>query len=308
MSYFLHALPWRRALCVLAIAAWHFGAGAQAAGADGLPEALRGIKRASGVCRADDARPGAGAGADAAPAVSPDFGCAIPVSALQAMLALPATALVDTRGGAAHQAFHIEGALNLSALDLRSKLYWRGKTVVLIGDGKAELELYSECARLKQLGYKQVAVLRGGMPQWLAENQPVAGRAPAAPQLARLSASEFWLASQSLDNLVVLSKQQSALQGDVAFSLVLPETTPGSLKAALEQHRKERKGVPLSAVVLAVDAGVEDQQIEQLQQALVPLPLLVYADSREALVRQLALQKAIWSAQARGPKQLACGF
>lgn len=306
MRHFPRAMTWCLALCALAVVAAHPRVAAQAVSGDGLPAALKGLKRATGVCRRDDAAPKPGVAA--APTVPPDFACAVSVGALQSMLAQPDTVVVDARGNTAYQAFHIEGALNLSSLDLRSKPYWRSKAVVLVGDGKSERELYSECTRLKRLGYKQVAVLRGGMPLWLAEGQPVAGRAPAAAQLARLSVAEFLHESGNLDNLVILSKPLAALQGDLPFALVLPQMTPESVKAALELHHKERKGVPLSAVVLASDSGMAEQQIEALQNLLKPLPLLVYTDSREAYVRQRAVQKAIWSAQARGPKQPACGL
>lgn len=295
---------WRHVLCALAIVAGHGGAGAQVASADGLPEALKGIQRATGVCRRDDAAPVLGTAA--APAVSPDLGCAISPAELRPMLALTDTAVVDLRAPTAYQAFHIEGALNLSSLDLHSKPYWRSKAVVLVGDGRAEHELYRECTRLKRLGYKRVAVLRGGMPLWLAAGQPAAGRAPAATQLARLTASEFRQESGHMNNLVVLSKLQSALQSDFPNVPMLPEVTPASLKAMLDRQRKERK-TALSAVVLATHSGVADQEIALMQNALMPIPLLVYTDTREAYVRQVAVQKAIWSAQARGPKLPACG-
>jgi hypothetical protein len=38
-----------------------------------------------------------------------------------------------------------------------------------------------------------------------------------------------------------------------------------------------------------------------------PIPVLVYTDTRETFVAQLAVQKALWMAQAHGPKQPACG-
>lgn len=272
-----------------------------------LPEILKEIKPAAGVCRSDEVLPGAD-GILTVPEVQPDLNCAISVSEVRTLLTQPSTALIDLRLAADYQAFHIEGALNLGFSDLHSKPYWRNKTVVLIGNGKAERELYSECAQLKRSGYKQVRVLRGGMPLWLVHNQPVMGRLPSVPQLARLPASEFWLESKNPDNLVVLSKGQGALQGDLSFSVVLPQTTGEAIKAVIKRRHKELKSAPLASVILAADPTVTDEQIQQLQSAIMPVPLLVYADTRDAFMRQLVVQKAIWLAQARGPKQPGCGL
>jgi rhodanese-related sulfurtransferase len=300
---------WQWVLRVVAVAALQCCAGAiaQVTSGEKLPDALKEIRQAAGVCRRDDVLPVVD-GALLAPELQPDLGCAISVAELQSLLRRPGAALIDLRSAGDHQVFHIEGALNLNRSDLHSKPYWRGKAVVLIADGKAERELYRECARLKQSGYKEVRVLRGGMPLWLAHSLPVTGRAPSAQQLARLSAAEFWMESQNPDNLIALGKEQNALQGDLSFSVVLPQTTGEAIKVLLERRRKELKGAPLASVVLAAAPAVTDEQIQRLQLAVMPVPLLVYAGNRDVFVRQLAVQKAIWTAQARGPKQPGCGL
>lgn len=274
---------------------------------DKFPKVLNDIKRATGVCKRDDVPSGL-VGALAASQFSIDLGCAIPSSQVQSLLIQSNPILADLRPGADYQTFHIESALTLTSADLHAKPYWHDKTVVLIGNGKAERELYGECARLKQSGYRQVRVLRGGMPQWLAHHQPVTGRAPSASQLMRLSASEFWLESQNVENLVVLGKEQSALKGDLSFSVVLPQTTGEAIMAVLNRRSKELKNAPLMSVVLAAAPNITEEQMLRLQKAVMPLPLLVYSDTRDAFVRQLAVQKAVWKAQASGPKQPGCGL
>lgn len=299
----------RALLCAVALAAAHCGtvAVAQVASGDKLPEALKEVRPAAGVCKRDDVQSDAN-GTPGAPEIQPDLGCAIPVSEIQSLRARTDTALIDLRPGAEHQAFHIPSAINLSLSDLHSKPYWRGKTVVLVGNGKAERELYRACARLKQFGYKHVRVLRGGMPQWLAHNQAVTGRIPSTPQLIRLSAAEFWLENQNPDNLVVLSKEQNALQSDLAFSVTLAQTTGEAVKDVLDRRRKALKNAPVASVLLAASPSVTDEQIQQLQHAIMPVPLLVYAGTRDAFLQQRGVQKAIWLAQARGPRQPGCGL
>jgi rhodanese-related sulfurtransferase len=214
---------------------------------------------------------------------------------------------IDLRQGPDFASFHIAGALNASISDLHSKPYWRGKSVLLVGSGKAERELYMECTRLKQLGYKDVKVLRGGMPSWLAANQPVMGRAPVAGHLARLSPSELWLESENPDNMVVLGKGQEALRKEIPSAVVLAQLSAQAVRSAIDKRRAGKKNAPLASVVVVADAATPAQQFEALQQAMLPVPVLLYTDSRAAYARHLVVQKAVWVAQERGPKQPACG-
>lgn len=276
----------------------------QAHSAGALPEALKSIRQATGVCHKDDAPAGL---APLAAAITPDMSCALTGAALASLQRNPDTVLLDLRQGSDFAAFHIAGALNPVLSDLHSKPYWRNKTTVLAGNGKAERELYSECARLKQLGYKDVRVLRGGLPSWLAAGQPVSGRAPAPVQAATLSAAQFWLESQNPDNLVVLGKDQAALQNDVPVSVVLPAVTAKAIGVVVLQARAAFKNAPLAAVVVATGAPLPAGQAEALQHALLPIPVLFYTEGRAVLGRQVAAQKAIWLAQARGPKLPSCG-
>ncbi len=293
-------------ILMIVVGLWNVEISAQATTAHAFSDALKNIKQATGVCRKDD---GFSNGTiTSLPGSEPDLKCALPVTEVKSLLSNANTLLVDLRSNAEYQSFHINGALNLNTSDLHSKPYWRKKTVVLIGSGKAERELYSECTRLKQLGYQQVRVLRGGMLLWLASDQPVVGQAPATSQLARLPAAEFWLESQNSDNLVLLSKERSALRSDVSFSVALPQITGEAIKAILERRRKELKNAPLASVVLVAPSIITDEHINQLQKILLPVPLLVYTDTKEALQRQSVLQKSVWLAQARGPKQPGCGL
>ncbi len=282
------------------------GAGAADTKADPgqLPEALKGIKPVSGVCRREEAAPAPYPAAQG----RPDLSCAIPVSGLLGMLQQSNTAVIDVRLNSLFQDYHIAGALSLSYADLHSKPHWRDKAVVLVGDGKAERELYVECGRLKTLGYKNVSVLRGGMPFWLSNGQSVAGRAPTASQLTHLAPAEFWAESRNQDNLVVIGKERDASQAQLPLAVPLPNTSGEAIKAVIERRRKELKSAPLSAVILVAKSGISDQELHQAQQAILPVPLLVYADTDAALAHQITVEKAMWSAQARGPKQLACGL
>lgn len=246
----------------------------------------------------------------ALPELLPDARCALAAKDLGALLSKPDLALMDLRSNAEFQAFHIANAINLTPAELHAKPYWRNKKVVLIGNGKGERELYGECTRLKQAGYSQVRVLLGGMPHWLAQQQAVAGRPPSVAQLSRISAGELWLEGHNADTLILLSQEHAAMQKELAHSVILPKTAPQAMpqaiKAVIERRRKETKNAPLLAVVLAAGSS-SDEQIARWQQALLPLPLLVYADNADLFKRHMVQQKLTWLAHARGPKQPVCG-
>lgn len=302
------ALPGTRRhqlLAALAMLVLQGGAGAAGQVNPGgtMPEALKGIRQASLACRSADLPAAAAAGIPA----RPDMRCAIEVSTVQQKMQRPGTVLIDLRTAADYEAYHINGAMQASLADLHSKPYWREKTTLLVGNGKAERELYAECARLKQMGYKDVGVLRGGMPAWLAASQPVLGQAPAPSQLGRLAAAEFWQESQSRDNLVILSPEQATLRTDLASAVVLPRLDVEAMRKAVKQRTGGNKDTMLAAVIVVAEASTPLQQVEQIRRALQPLPVLIYTDTHKAFTQQMAVQKAIWTAQARGPKQPGCG-
>jgi rhodanese-related sulfurtransferase len=271
-----------------------------------LPEVLKDIKAAAGTCRRDDIVSDASS-MPTKTEVQPDFGCAKSSAEALSLSKQADTVLVDLRQSEPYQVFHIDNSLNLSVTDLLNKRYWYNKNVVLIGDGKAEREMYRTCAHLKQSGYKQVYVLRGGMPQWLGYNQIVAGRPLPVQQLSSLTAAEFWLESQRAENLILLDKRRDAMQGDLSFSVVLANTTQEDIKAVLARHSKESKATP-TAVVLVTDSSIAEEQFRQYQRAILPIPLLVYSDTHVKYLNHVTVQKAIWAAQARGPKLPGCGL
>lgn len=280
------------------------GAGQLSTGIE-VPEALKHIRPASSVCRKDEAAP---AGSVQAPglAIEPDYACAIDAGAVPTSREQNSV-LVDVRPAFEFDVFHIEGSVNASAAELHGKPYWRGKDVVLVGNGKAERQIYLECARLKRLGYQKVSVLRGGIPAWLAAGLPVAGLSPSLRQLTRLNVSEVMVETMDRSNLVILGKGQDALQTRIPFAVTIPEATAAAVRAVVSHRRKAMKNAPLASVILVPDSGMSEEQIERIQRAVQPVSLLVYTDTQDAFHMQLATQQAVWGAHARGPTMPACG-
>jgi len=273
-------------------------------GAD-MPAVLRDIPRAGAACRRDDPLPATAAASFGGHA---DIGCALTVSEAVAAQSGVETVLADVRPPSAYGASHIEASRNLQLTDLHNKPYWHDKRVVLVGSGKGEAELYRECAALKQAGYRNVHVLQGGIAQWVAQGLPLAGRPESAAQLARLSTDEVLLEMRAEANLIVLDPAQAITRSDIAGAVTLPVLSAAAIREAIDKRRKADKKTPPAGVVVVTAPATSDEQIGQWQQAAAPMPLLVYAEGRPALVAGQAQQKATWTAQAKGPKRLGCGL
>lgn len=300
-------------VAVLAVAftlmQWHAGAAAQASAPNAAPDGFKEIKRSDGVCRRD--ADGAGNAVElpeGPPLPEPDLSCAVSPADAQAWADAANTVFVDTRLPVEFGQFGIRGAVNLGLSDLQTKPYLMSKRLVLLGSGKAEQALYQACAVLKRQGFAQVRVVRGGMASWHASQLALIGRPPSAAALSRIDPAELWRESKFDDNVVMVAASQAALQANLSFSVVLPQVSAYAIKAILDRRRKELKGAPVAAVVLAAGPELSDQQLLQIQQALKPVPVLLYADTADALARQVARQTATWTAQARGPKRPGCGL
>jgi hypothetical protein len=183
-----------------------------------------------------------------------------------------------------------------------SKPYLRDKTLVLMGSGKAEADIYSACAQLRQAGYARVFVVQGGMIAWLLAEKEVQGRAASSFMLSQLSAAELWSEAQNPLNLIFLEKDRAALRSILPKAIAL-EQKPDTLRAQIAKYKSR----PFLGVVLVTASKPDIAQIREIQQALQPLPLLFYSGTDAEFSAYVAQQKAIWDSQARGPKPLRCG-
>lgn len=274
---------------------------AQLVDGESPPLLIEGIRQASGVCRKDNlVRPEKKMRQQ--PRVSFDYSCAVNINAVEALLKRQDTMLVDLRSASDFATFHALNAINISARELRYKSHFRNKTLLLLGGAKAEDELYEECSRLSQLGFRDVKVVRGGMPMWLVHQLPSAGRQVSSAQLVRLGAVELWQESLNPLNLLLILNSQADLRSEFPNAKVLQDFSFELIQSAIN-----RRGSRVAAIVV-IGEELSDTKIELLQRALKPVPLMVYTDGNDIYKRDISLQKSMWSAHESGPKQLGCGL
>jgi rhodanese-related sulfurtransferase len=213
--------------------------------------------------------------------------------------------LIDLRSSTDYQVFHVRNAINFSLSNLLTKPYLRNKTLILMGSGKADAEVYLSCARLRQSGYKNVFVMQGGLISWLLAGNELQGKSVSMLDLTQLSTAEFWKEAQESGNLILLEKSREAFQGALPSSVKFILNNPDSLQSAMDKIRKFQ---PLTGVILVASSKITESHLREILQAVHPLPLLFYTGSEEEYVAYAAQQEAIWSAHAQGPKRLRCGL
>lgn len=283
--------------------------------AEEISEALSGLKPATGFCPAD-------VGGDNASHQSfsgfskPDLDCAIPVPEAALLAGRADTVFVDIRTPSEFQNAHVDGALNIRLEALPHKTFLHGKTVVLVGNGASERDLYEACAVLKKSPIFRVRVLKGGVTAWASYGYPLLGRESGGATLGLLRADELLAETMFDANLILVNGKLTAVEGRLSRAVRVPgnrvEDVTSAVTYYLGRQKKQSRGRPVAgaigSVVWVTGGGVSDSDIERTRHALKPIPLLVYNETEDSLVRETSLQKMIWAAQSRKPKQPKCGL
>jgi rhodanese-related sulfurtransferase len=298
--------PHRSTLFALAFAALMAVAAHAQVRTEGLamPQALKGLPAAGSQCSLTPAERLQAHQAAALPA--PDARCLLSVSEFARDKALADWTWVDVRRPDLAEAEAMPGALRLSPELLRSKGFLKTRRVLLVGDGRGQAALLSQCRRLHDEGFTQLRVLHGGWPQWAFHQMQVMPPVPTRPA-DNLSASALWTESLYDGNLV-LGTRAEGLVALLPFGLTLEAWSVPQVLHLIERRRKDSPRLPLVSVVLAHSPeGSAAVPLAALRQALYPTPLLVHVGDAAALRTQLAQMEAGWLARERGPKQPRCG-
>jgi len=242
------------------------------------------------------------------PTLAPDLSCAIGVDAATHLLGNPRVHLIDMRKKDQFEAFHINGALNMEMTQVATKAYLRKSPLVLLGEGKGDRELYLTCAQLKQDGFKEVRVLKGGITAWVAQGQPVLGQAPGVPQLMRLAPSELLQEGNFANNVFVIAGRAAAWKRLLPSEATLPLTPkPGPALAAVIAQRQKSQ-LPAASIIVV---GTEWRKVQQLAESLLAQkqgPVLTFAGSPDEYQKAQAVQNAIVAAKSRPPRQSRCSL
>ena len=276
------------------------------------PDALKDIQPAGQSCRRDDVVSAVNKSATMnSKELTADMSCSITAIELNLWLLAKDIVAIDTRSTTEHAQYRIDGAVNLSAQDIRYKPQLHRKSIALIGTGKHERELFSLCAALKANGHKSVKVLQGGMLAWHLSGLPMLGRVPSIDSMRALDSSQLLAETHFTANLIVVSASRSDIANQIKRAVAVASDDIEAVITQIDQQQKQKTLEEMNSVVWIAPVNTKPNTIAQLQARLLamprPLPLLAYVESTGDFQKFMTQQQAMWSAQARGPKQPACG-
>lgn len=273
-----------------------------------VPDALKAIPAAGSVCRRDDA---ATPSADLQESQTPktlDLGCAISAQEAALWLEKPGSSLIDLRSSVDYLDWHAPNSMNLTLTEVLTKPYLRDKLVVLMGSGKLEAESHRACIRLKQEGFGRVFVVRGGILGWMQHGYPAQGNPPMLSKAFKITSGELWSASQFVENRIFLDVDRSSMRTLLPSAALLSTNATDALRSAANRKADKKKTTPVMGFILVTSPEIIENQIRELQKAMLPNPLLIYSGSESEYRAFVDQQKALLSAHARGPKKLRCGL
>lgn len=273
-----------------------------------VPDALKAIPAAGGICRRDDAAPPSADLRESRTTKTLDLSCAITAQEAALWLEKPGSGLIDLRSSAEYLAWHAPNSMNLTVTEVLTKSYLRDKLVVLMGNGKLEAESHHACMRLRQGGFGRVFVVRGGILGWMQHGYATQGNAPMLSNTFKITSGELWAASQFVENRIFLDVDRSSMRTLLPSATVLGADAIDALRSAANRKADKRKNTPVMGLILVTSAEITENRIRDLQQAALPHNLLFYAGSEVEYRTFVDQQKAVLTAQARGPKKLGCGL
>ncbi len=219
--------------------------------------------------------------------------------------------VVDVRGTTEFEQYRIPGAMNIPLSFVKTKAFLQGQPFVLVDANPGSGELESACQQLRETGFKQAAVLRGGLTGWRRAGGTIEGDLLAQRDLNRMPPAELAEEGGYADWLVlsVASAPQEELTKFLPGAVALPHAADDArfaadLKAAVA--KRARKGTELNVLVVD-DDGTRIEKLESLVPGGLASPVLFLEGGLAGYRKFWTEQAAIWAAADRGPKRPRCG-
>jgi len=237
--------------------------------------------------------------------------CLMPARQAVALAAKGSLLIVDTRSEPEFERYRIPGSMNIPAAFVKTKAFLRGQAFVLASEGQTTAALEETCEALRAAGFKQAAVLRGGLSGWKKAKGTVEGDLLAQRDLDRMKAVEYAEEGAYGDWLVASVADMPAQELTKFFpkAMALPnakDDTKFSVSLGAAIAKRARKGLDLKVLVVDDDGS----RIERLESRLPPTLAgqVFFLEGGVAGYRRFwSEQAAIWAALDRGPKKPRCG-
>jgi rhodanese-related sulfurtransferase len=177
--------------------------------------------------------------------------------------------LVDVREQRQFDRFNIPGSLNIALFAVKTKVFLKGRLLVLVDEGYRPHQLDETCAQLRQAGF-DAWFLYGGLNAWRAHGAPLQGDVFARKALNKLPPQQFFV-EQETENWLVIDVSASDNQ---AVRNLIPHTVSVSYQphdqaaflATLNTTIAQHQGQPWLSVLICDVRGEHYAAIERLIQ------------------------------------------
>lgn len=92
--------------------------------------------------------------------------CIKSVPAIRRLVQSQHAQIVDVRSSERYQEYHLPGSINISEHSVKTKEQLKSRSLLLIGRGHYDHQLFESCLGLLSSGFKDVSVLEGGVQRW----------------------------------------------------------------------------------------------------------------------------------------------
>jgi rhodanese-related sulfurtransferase len=237
--------------------------------------------------------------------------CLMPAKQAVALAARGALLIVDTRSEPEFERYRIPGSMNIPAAFVKTKAFLRGHAFVLANAGQTSAALEETCEALRAAGFKQAAVLRGGLSGWKKAQGVVEGDLLAQRELDRMQPVEYAEEGAYGDWLVASVADLPAQELTKFFPKAMPlpnakDDTKFITDLDAAMIKRARKGLDLK-VLIVDDDGSRIERLESRLPAALAGQVFFLEGGVAGYRRFWSEQAAIWAALDRGPKQPRCG-
>lgn len=237
--------------------------------------------------------------------------CLIPPKQAMALYKKGGLFIVDVRQASEFERYRIPGAMNIPLSFVKAKAFLKAQPFVLVDATPGSGELESACLQLREAGFKQAAVLRGGLLGWRRSGGVIEGDLLSQRGLNRMAPVEFAEEGGYADWVVVsvanAPEQEVTKLFPKAVALPHPNddaTFAAELKAAVA--KRTRKGTELNVLIVDTD-GSRIEKLESMTPGSLASPVLFLEGGLAGYRKFWTEQAAIWAAADRGPKRPRCG-
>lgn len=204
--------------------------------------------------------------------------------------------VVDTRPLADFHAGRIPGSIHLPAHAIKATHYFRNKAVLLVNAGFGGQALEALCEQLRRLGFREVAVLDGGVNYWARHVGRLEGDRPVVARIASIAPRDFLAERSSCESLVVDISGSGPEPAAPATLALRPDELSGRLAQHLEQNESPR------LIVFTNGDGAYAPSLYRQAQAL-PVPAVFFLEGGIEAYRNFAEQQQLMASRAAEPAE-----